>query len=193
MCKLPYQPLTVLVRAEPSDSPWVSTSARVLGAAAILAAIIALSGAVAICSNGFRAFPPGTFGSKGSAGVPVFPTTKVSPVALADQDNGISILPRNTNQAPHGAITSERSTFDQTPSVALAATPPPALVAQPESTASVSNSALFDREHPEAVRRILEKPLSKAVRKSLENERHQAARALRGRAVRDRSYSRHRT
>jgi hypothetical protein len=191
MCKLPYQPLTVLVRAEPSDSPWVSTSARVLGAAATFAAIIALSGAVAICSNGFRAFLPGTFGPKGSTGLPVFPATKVSPIALADQDDGISILPLNTNQGRHGAITSEHSTFDQTSSVALAATPPPALVAQSELTASVSNSTLFDREHPEAVR--LEKPLSKAVRKSLQNERRQAVRALRGRAVRDRSYSRHRT
>ena len=193
MCKLPYQPLTVLVRAEPSDSPWVSTSARVLGAAATFAAIIALSGAVAICSNGFRAFLPGTLSPKGSAGLPVFPATKVSPIALADQDDGISILPLNTNQDRHGAITSEHSTFDQTSSVALAATPPPALVAQPEATASVNNSTLFDREHPEAVRRILEKQLSKAARKSLENERRQAARALRGRAVRDRSYSRHRT
>jgi hypothetical protein len=193
MCKLPYQPLTVLVRAEPSDSPWVSTSARVLGAAATFAAIIALSGAVAICSNGFRAFLPGTFGPKVSAGLPVFPATKVSPIALADQDDRISILPLNTNQDRHGAITSEHSTFDQTSSVALAATPPPALVAQPESTASASNSTLFDREHPEAVRRILEKQLSKAARKSLENERRQAARTLRGRAVRDRSYSRHRT
>jgi hypothetical protein len=193
MCKLPYQPLTVLVRVEPSDSPWVSTSARALGAAATFAAIIALSGAVAICSNGFRAFLPGTFGPKGSAGVPVFPETKVSPVALADQDNGVSILPPNTNQGRREAIRSEHSTFDQTPSVALAATPPPALTVQPESTASVSSSALFDQEHPEAVRRILEKPLSKPVRKSLENERRRAARALRGRAVRDRSYSRHRT
>jgi hypothetical protein len=193
MCKLPYQPLTVLVRVEPSGSPWVSTSAKVLGAAATFAAIIALSGAVAICSNGFRAFLPGSFGPKGSAGVPVFPATKVSPIALADQDDGISILPPNTNQGRHGANTSEHSTFDQTPSVALAATPPPALAAQPESTASVSKDALFDREHPEGVRGILEKPLSKAVRKGLENERRQAARALRGRAVRDRSYSRHRT
>ena len=192
MCKGAYQPLTVLERVEPSDSPWVSTSAKVLRAAATFAAIIALSGAVAICSNGFNTFMPRTFGPKGSAGVPVFPATKVPPVALADQDNGISILPPKTNQGRHGAITSDHSTFDQTPAPALAATPP-ALVMQPESAASVSSSALFDREHPEAVRRILEKPLSNAVHKRLEHERGRTARALRGKTLRDRSYSRHRT
>ena len=185
MCKGAYQPLTVLERVEPSDSPWVSTSARVLRAAATFAAIIALSGAVAICSNGFNTFMPRTFGPKGSAGVPVFPATKMPPVALADQDN--------TNQGRHGAITSDHSTFDQTPAPALAATPPPALVMQPESAASVSSSALFDREHPEDVRRILEKPLSNAVHKRLEHERGRTARALRGKTLRDRSYSRHRT
>jgi hypothetical protein len=192
MRKLSCQPLTVLMRVEPSDSPWVSTSARLLGAAATFVAIIALAGAVAICSNGFRAFLPGTFGPKRSAGIPVFPATRVSPVALADQDNGISILPPNTNQDRHGAITSEHSTFDQTPSVALAATPPPALVAQPESTASVSKSALFDQKHPEAASRILEKPIPNAMRKGVEHERRRAARAIRGRTLRDRSYSRHR-
>jgi hypothetical protein len=116
----------------------------------------------------------------------------VPPVALADQDNGISILPPKTNQGRHGAITSDHSTFDQTPTPALAATPP-ALVMQPESAASVSSSALFDREHPEAVPRILEKPLSNAVHKRLEHERGRTARALRGKTLRDRSYSRHRT
>jgi len=174
MRKVAYQPFTVLVRAEPSDSPWISASAKVLRASATFATTIALFGAIAICSNGFSAFTPGKFGSKGLAGFLIFPATKGSATKPADQDNGIGMLVPDTNQGRHGKITSDHSTSDQTPAPALTSTPPPASVAQP--CASVSDRASFDREHSDADRKILERPLSGAVRKSLENVRRQAER-----------------
>jgi len=174
MCKVAYQPFTVLMRAEPSDSPWISTSAKVLRVSATFATTIALFGAVAICSNGFSAFTPRNFGSKGLAGFLIFPATKASATTPADQDNGIGRLLPDTSQGRHGAITSDHSTFVQTPAPALTSTPPPASVAQPG--ASVSDSASFNREHSDAVRKNLERPLSNAVRKSLEHVRSQAVR-----------------
>jgi hypothetical protein len=174
MSKVAYQPFTVLVRAEPSDSRWISTSAKVLRAAATFATLISLFGAVAICSIGFSAFTPRTSGPEGSAGVPVFPATKMSPATSADQENGIGILLPDANQAHQGAIASAHSTVDQTSAPSLNPTPPSASVAQP--AASVSDSALVEREHPEAVRKSLERELPKVVRKNLEKERREAER-----------------
>jgi hypothetical protein len=176
MSKVAFQPFTVLVRAEPSDSRWISTSAKVLRAAATFATMISLFGAVAIFSIGFSAFTPRTFAPEGSAGVPVFPATKMSPATSADQENGIGILLPDANQAHQGAIASAHSTIDQTSALTLNPTPPTASVAQPESKASVSDSALVERERPEAVRKSLERELPKVVRRNLEKERREAER-----------------
>jgi hypothetical protein len=174
MSKVAYQPFTVLVRAEPSDSRWISTSAKVLRAAATFATLISLFGAVAICSIGFSAFTPRTSGPEGSAGVPVFPATKMSPATSADQENGIGILLPDANQAHQETIASAHSTVDQTSAPSLNPTPPSASVAQP--AASASDSALVERERPEAVRKSLERELPKVVRKNLEKERREAER-----------------
>jgi len=174
MNKVAYQPLTVLVRAEPSDTRWIPPSAKVLRAAATFATMISLFGIVAICSIGFSTFTPGTFGPKGSATVPVIPATEVPPTTSADQDNGIGILLPDTNQAHQGTIASAHSTIDQTSAPTLNPTPPAALVAEPAS--SVSDSALVQRERPEAIRKSLERELPKVVRKNLEKERREAER-----------------
>jgi len=175
MSKVAYQP-TVLVRAEPSDSHWISTSAKVLRAAATFATMIALFGAVAICSNGFGAFTTGKFGRKGSAGVPVFPATKASSTTPAHRDNAIGIFLPDTNESHHGMIASNRSTSDQTRTPALDATPLLPPVAQPESRASLRNSASLERERPEATQENLEGQPPKAVRKDLEKERREIVR-----------------
>ena len=171
MNKVAY-PWTVLVRAEPNDSGWISTSAKVLRAAAAFATMIALLGAVAICSIGFSAFTPRTFSPTGSASVPVFPTTKQSTTTSADQDNDIgTLLP---DQARQGTIASAHSTIDQTSAPTLNPTPPAASMAQP--AAPVSDNALAERESPEAVRKSLERELPKVVRKTLEKGRRKAER-----------------
>jgi hypothetical protein len=172
MCKVAYQPFTVLVRAEPSDSPWISTSAKVLRASATFATAIALFGAVAICSNGFGAFAPRSFGSKALADLPISPATNAT--TPADRENAIGRLPLDTNQGRQGAITSDHSTFDQTPGHALASIPPSASMARPG--APVNDGASLNREHSDTARKILERPLSNAARKSLENLRRQAVR-----------------
>ena len=174
MSKVAYQPLTVLVRAEPSDIRWISTSTKVLRAAATFATMISLCGAVAICSIGFSAFTPRTFGPKGSAPVSVFPATKVSAAPSADQDNGVGILLPDTNQAKQGTIASAHPTIEQTSAPSLDPTPPTASVAQPVE--SVSDSALVGRAHPEAVRTSPERELPKVVRKKLAQGRRQAER-----------------
>lgn len=174
MSKVAYQLFTVLVRAEPSDSRWISTSAKVLRAAATFATMISLFGAVAICSIGFKTFTPRTFDPEESAGVPVFPATKMSPATSADQENGIGILLPDANQAHQGTIASAHSTIDQTSAPTLNPTPPTASVAQP--AAPVSDSGLVERERPEAVRKSLERELPKVVRKNLEKERREAER-----------------
>jgi hypothetical protein len=109
MNKLGYQPLLVLVRAEPSYSRWTSNSAKVLRAGATLGTVFALCRAVVICLIGFSAFTPGRFGSKGSAGVPILRQTKVSPTTPAHQDNGVGRLLPDTNQAHHGTIVPDHS------------------------------------------------------------------------------------
>jgi hypothetical protein len=176
MSKVAYQPLTVLVRADPSDSRWISTSAKVLRAAATFATMISLFGAVAICSIGFSAFTPRAFSPEGSAGGPVFPATKASPATSADQENGIGKLLPDTNQVHQETIASAHSTIDQTSAPTVNPTPPTASVAQPEPKASVSEGALVETERPEAVRKSLERELPKVVRKKLEKERREVER-----------------
>ena len=174
MSRVTCQPLTVLVRAEPAGSHWISTPAKVLRAAATFATMISLFGAVAICSIGFSAFTPRAFSPKGSAGVPVFPATKLTATTSADQDNGIGILLPDTNEARQGTIASAHSTIDQTSAPTLNPTPPAASMPQP--AAPVSDNALAERESPEAVRESLERELPKVVRKNLEKERRKAER-----------------
>jgi hypothetical protein len=172
MNKLGYQPLPVLLRAEPSDARWSSVSARILRVVATLGTIIALCGAVAICLIAFNAFPPRKVESKVPLDVPVPPGTKVSPTAAADQDSGMGMPLTDANQAHRGTIAEDHSIIDQTPTPALNPVATPAPVAQPE--ASVSDSDLLKEERPAAVPVNVNRQLPKATRKKLEKERRRA-------------------
>jgi hypothetical protein len=119
MNKLGYQPLPVLLRAEPSDARWSSVSARILRVVATLGTIIALCGAVVICLIAFNAFPPGKVESKVPVDVPVPPGTKVSPTAAADQDNGMGMPLTDAKQAHRGTIAEDHSIIDQPPTPAV--------------------------------------------------------------------------
>ncbi len=133
MNKLGYQPLPVLLRAEPSDARWSSVSAKILRVVATLGTIIALCGAVAICLIAFNAFPPRKVESKAAVDVPVPPGTKMSPTAAAaDQDNGMGMPLTDANQAHRGTIVEDHSIIDQTP------TPAPV---RPETKASPTAAA----------------------------------------------------
>jgi len=164
MSKVAYQPMTVLVRAELGDSPWISASAKVLRAAATFATMIATCGAVAICS----------IGPKRSSGIPIFHGTKVSPATPAAQDNGIGMFLPDTNRADHEPIASNHPAIGQIPAPALIATPAAASMARPET--SVSDGALLKPERLETMRKNREGKLPTAVRKSIEKERRQALR-----------------
>jgi hypothetical protein len=176
MNKVAYQPLPVLVRAQTGDSRWSSNSAKVLRAAATFVAVFALFGAVAICSIGFNAFAPRTPGPNESASAPVFPSTKLPPPPPADQSDGISLVPPDTNRAHQGTIASDQLAVNPTPAPALNPTPVPASAAQPESKAPESDSALLDRERSEVLQKNPEIELPRAVRNKLEKERRQAER-----------------
>src|SRR5271165_4698545 len=124
MNKVAYQPLTVLERAQPGDSRPISSSAKVLRAVATFIAVLTLFGAVAIFSIGFSALTPGPVAPKGSAGVPVFPMTKLSPATPLDQDNGTGLLLPDKNQAHQGTEAPDHPTINPTPPPLRNSTPP---------------------------------------------------------------------
>ena len=81
MNKTDYQPMPVLLRAEPSDARWTSNSARFLLVVATLGTVFALCGVIAIFLIGFSASPPRTLETKEPVEVPVLSATSVSPAA----------------------------------------------------------------------------------------------------------------
>ena len=94
MNKLGYQPLPVILRAEPSDARWISNSTKFLRVVATLGALFALCGAVVICLIGFSVFRTRKPDSKATVNVPILPTTTMAPATDASQDNGtVSPLP----------------------------------------------------------------------------------------------------
>jgi hypothetical protein len=173
MNKFVYQPLPVLLRAEPSDARWTSNSTKILRAVATLGTVFALCGAVAICLIGFGGFSPRTLETKAPVDVPILPATKVSPTAAPDHDNGMATLPMDSKEAYRGTIAEDHSVIDQMPAAALKPTSTPASVPQPEATVS-DNELLKGR--PEVGRINLGKQLPEAVRKNLEKDRREAER-----------------
>ena len=176
--------MAVLERAQPSDSRWISNSAKLLGAASILVAVFALFGLVAICSNGFRGFSPGTPRPKDSAELPALQATKISPTTPADQDNGVGMLAHDSNQVQQGVIASgviasDHAAIDQPPAPLTVATPPSATVAQPEQPESkvlAKENASLEVDPSNSVQKDLTRELPKGLRKRLEKERREAER-----------------
>ena len=92
MNKLGYQPMPVLLRAEPGDARQNSNSAKILHVVAILGGIFALCGAVVLCLVAFNAFPPRAVESK-AAGTSPLPVTQVHPAVPAGNEIELSAPP----------------------------------------------------------------------------------------------------
>ena len=175
MNKIGYQPMPVLLRAEPTDARWTSYSARFLRVVATLGTVFALCGVIAIFLIGFSALPPRALETKGPVEVPVLSATSVSPAAAPSLDQGVGVLP-DTNQVLRGTFAEDHYIVDQPPTTAPARNPDsaPAQVSHPE--ASVSDGELLKRERPEDAPINRDRYLSETVRKNLERERLEAER-----------------
>jgi hypothetical protein len=174
MNKSAFQPLPVLLSAEPNEARGTSHSAMILRVIATLGTLFTLGGTVVLCLVAFNAFPPKTLESKGPSGVPILPTTKISTAATADQENGAPVLPTNTNQADRATTAEDHSILDQTPLPALNPISPPKQVTRPE--APVSDHELLNEPGPEAGRTDLDRQFPEAARKTLEKDRRAAER-----------------
>jgi hypothetical protein len=175
MNKLGYQPLPVLLRAEPSDARSTPNSARFLRVIATLGTLFALCGVIAIFLIGFRAFPPKTLGSNKSVEVPVLPATTLSAAVAPSLDQSVGGRLPDTNQVSRETIAEDHSIIDQPP-VAPAGTPTstPAQISQPQ--ASVSDGDSLKRERPEDAQSNPDRYLPEGVRKKLERHRQEAER-----------------
>jgi hypothetical protein len=170
MNKSAFQPLPVLLRAEPNDARGTSHSAMILRVIATLGTLFALGGTVVLCLIAFNAFPPKTLESKTPVAVPNPYATKVSPTDAADQENGVGILATTTSQSDRAVTADDHSIINQTPAPALNPTSPPAPVA------SASDSELLNEQRPESGRTTLDRQYSESARKTLEKKRRSAER-----------------
>jgi hypothetical protein len=173
MNKIGYQPLPVLLRAD-SDDARTSKSAKILGPIAVLGTLVALSGAVAICLIGFKAFPQKTVGLTAPVAVSVLPEATMSPAAAAEHGDATGTVLPDLNQAQRQTITEDRSILDQTTNSTLNPASTPA--AQPKAEASASELGSVKRERPEIGQANPENRLPEAVRKKLEKTRLAAER-----------------
>jgi hypothetical protein len=167
MNKSAFQPLPVLLRAEPIDARGTSHSAMILRVIATLGTLFALGGAVVLCLIAFNAFPPKTSESKEPIGVPVpnLSAAKVPPTAATDQENAVEMPATKTNQSDRATIADDHSIIDQTPAPALNPNSSPA----PE--ASASDRELLNEQRPEASRAALDRQFSESARIALEKKR----------------------
>ena len=167
MNKSGYQPMPVLLRAEPSDLRPTSGSAKILRVIAAFGTVLALCGVIAICLVAFNAFPPATQKSKAAADLPIVPTVKPSSAAEVSQSNGADAAAlTDPNQASPGTVSEDHT---QVPSVALV-NPTPAPAAVPLQ----SDSDLLKTDRPVAAPVSVDRHLSEGVRRKLEKARRQA-------------------
>ena len=165
MNKSGYQPMPVLLRAEPSDLRPTSGSAKILRVIAAFGAVLALCGVIAICLVAFNAFPPATQKSKAAADVPILPAVKPSSAAEVSQSNGADAATlTDPNQASAGTVSEDHV---QVPSVALVNPTPTPVPLQ-------SDSDLLKTDRPVAAPVSVDRHLSESVRRKLEKTRRQA-------------------
>ena len=174
MNKTDYQPMPVLLRAEPSDARWTSNSARFLRVVATLGTVFALCGVIAIFLIGFSASPPRTLETKEPVEVPVLSATSVSPAAAPSLDQGVGVRLPDTNQVLRGTFAEDHSIVDQPPTAPARNPDSAPQVSHPE--APVTDSELLKRERPEDAPINPDRHLSEAVRKNLERARREAER-----------------
>jgi hypothetical protein len=173
MNKSAFEPLPVLLRAEPYDTRGTSHSAMILRVVATLGTLFALGGTVVLCLIAFNAFPPKTSEAKIPVGIAILPAAKMS-AATADQENGVGALPTGTNQGDRTNTAEDHSIADQTPVPALNPLLPPARATPAE--ASVSDNDLLNEPNPQAGRTTLDRQLPEFARKTLEKKRRAAER-----------------
>ena len=167
MNKSGYQPMPVLLRAEPSDLRPTSGSAKILRVIAAFGTVLALCGVIAICLVAFNAFPPATQKSKAAADFPIVPAVKPSSAAEVSQSNGADAATlTDPNQASAGTVSEDHT---QVPSVALV-NPTPAPAAVPLQ----SDSDLLKTDRPVAAPVSVDRHLSESIRRKLEKARRQA-------------------
>jgi hypothetical protein len=165
MNKSGYQPMPVLLRAEPSDLRPTSGSAKILRVIAAFGTVLALCGVIAICLVAFNAFPPATQKSKAAADLPIVPAVKPSSAAEVSQSNGADAAAlTDPNQASAGTVSEDHT---QVPSVALVNPTPAAVPLQ-------SDSDLLKTDRPVAAPVSVDRHLSESVRRKLEKARRQA-------------------
>jgi hypothetical protein len=184
MNKLGYQPMPVLMRAEPGYARQTPNSAKILHVVVKLGGILALCGAVVLCLVAFNASPPRAIASKSASSLPV---TQVYPAAPGAHENGLDAPPADANQGRHDTIAADRAVLDQLPVSAQSASSAPAPI--PQDSTSSNDNELLKGDPPESARSISEKPMmSEVARKKLERER---GRAERHRAELEESYQDH--
>jgi hypothetical protein len=170
MNKTGYQPMPVLLRAEPNDARWTSNSAKILTVVATLGTLLTLCGAVAICLIGFNGAPGKTRESKAPVAVPVLSEATAAPVAVASNHEDTASMPLpDSNQSDH-------SILDQPAVAAPSPNPMPAPVLQTES--STTESELLKAERPQTGQKqaLPVRHLTEATRKKLEKVRLAAER-----------------
>jgi len=166
MNKSGYQPMPVLLRAEPSDLRSTSNSAKILRVIAAFGTVLALCGVIAICLVAFNAFPPATQKSKAAADLPIVPAAKPSPAADVSQSNGADAALGDPNQASPGTVSEDHA---QTPSVAIVNP-----TSAPAAVPAQSDSDLLKTDRPVAAQVSVDRHLSEGVRRKLEKARRQA-------------------
>jgi hypothetical protein len=165
MNKSGYQPMPVLLRAEPSDLRPTSGSAKILRVIAAFGTVLALCGVIAICLVAFNAFPPATQKSKAAADLPIVPAVKPLSTAEVSQSNGADAAAlTDPNQASAGTVSEDHA---QAPSVALVNPTPTAVPLQ-------SDSDLLKTDQPVAAPVSVDRHLSEGGRRKLEKARRQA-------------------
>ena len=171
MNKHGYQPMPVLLRAEPCDARQTSNSAKILHVVAILGGIFALCGAVAFCLAAFNAFRSRAVEPK-AAGTSPLPVTQVFAAVPAGHENGLDALRADTNQGHHVTIADDPAAIYQPPAPAQSASSAPTPMTQ--SSTSLNDNEFLKEDHPESARTISDKSISEAKRKKLEMQRRRA-------------------
>ena len=173
MNKHGYQPMPVLLRAEPCDARQTSISAKILHVVAILGGIFALCGAVAFCLVAFNAFPSRAVESN-AAGTSPLAVTQVYAAVPAGHENGLDALRADANQGQHDTIADDPAAIYQLPAPAQSASSAPTPMTQ--ASTSLNDNEFLKEDHPESARTISDKSVSEVKRKKLERQRRRAER-----------------
>jgi hypothetical protein len=184
MNKLGYQPMPVIMRAEPGGARQTSNSAKVLHVVVILGGVFALCAAVALCLVAFNVSAPRAVESKAAF---TFPVTQVYPAVPAGHENGLDAAPADAKQGGRDMIGDDRAITGKPLVTAQSASSAASPI--PQDSTYLNGDELLKQDHPGSPRSISEKPtMSEVARKKLETERR---RAERHRAELEESYQDH--